>query len=41
MMPINLSDIAILQTYAVDYCCNINRISKNEAANWLQKADLK
>ena len=40
MMSMNLSDIAILNIRGVDYCCIISRISKGEAVNLLQKADL-
>ena len=40
MMPIKLNDIAILNIRCVDYCCIINRISKNDAVNLLQSADL-
>ena len=36
----NLSDIAILNVKGSDYCCIINLISKNEAINLLQNADL-
>ena len=40
MMHINHSDIAILNIEAFDYCCIISLISKNEAINLLQNADL-
>ena len=40
MMTVNLSDIAILNINCVDHRCVINRISKREAVNLLQKADL-
>ena len=40
MMAINLGDIAILNISGIDYCCNINEISKSEAINLLQNADL-
>ena len=40
MMAMNLSDIAILNIHGADYCCILNRISKSEAVNLLQKADL-
>ena len=40
MMPIKLNDIAILNIRCVDYRCIINRISKNDAVNLLQSADL-
>ena len=37
---VNLSDIAILNIKGSDYCCIISLISKNEAINLLQNADL-
>ena len=40
MMSVNLSDIAILNINGSDYCCIISLISKNEARNLLQNADL-
>ena len=40
MMSVNLSDIAILNIKGSDYCCIISRISKNEAINVMQNADL-
>ena len=40
MMSVNLSDIAILNIKVFDYCCIISLISKNEAINLLQNADL-
>ena len=40
MISINLRDIAILNVKGSDYRCIINLISKNEAINLLQKADL-
>ena len=40
-MSINLSNIAILNVNGVHYRCIINRISKSEVVNLLQKADLK
>ena len=40
MMSINFSDIAILNIKGSDYCCSISLISKNEAINLLQNADL-
>ena len=40
MMSINLKDISILNIRGVDYCCNINEISKNEAINFPQNANL-
>ena len=40
MMSMNLSDIAILNIKGSDYCCIISLISKNEAINFKQNADL-
>ena len=40
MMSINLSDIAILNIKDSDYRCSISLISKNEATNLMQNADL-
>ena len=40
MMPMNLSDIALLNTKGADYCCIISRISKKEAINLMQNVDL-
>ena len=40
MMSINLSDIAILNIKGSDHCSNISLISKNEAINLIQNADL-
>ena len=40
MVSIKLSDIAILQIKDSDYCCIISLISKNEAINLIQNADL-
>ena len=40
MMSINLSDIAILNIKDSDYRCSISSISKNEAINLMQNADL-
>ena len=39
-MSLNLNVIANLNIYGVDYHCNINGISKTDAANLLQNADL-
>ena len=39
-MSMNLSDIAILTITGSDYCCIISLISKNEAINLMQNADL-
>ena len=40
MVSIKLSDIAILQIKDSDYCCIVSLISKNEAINLIQNADL-
>ena len=40
MMPMNLSDITILNIKAFDYRCVISLIRKNEAINLIQSADL-
>ena len=40
MMSINLSDIAILNIKRSDYRCIISLISKSEAINLMQNADL-
>ena len=40
MMPMNLNDIAILNIKSSDYCYIISLISKNEAINVMQNADL-
>ena len=40
MMSMNLCDIAILNMNGADYCCIINKISKNEAINLLKNVDL-
>ena len=40
MMSMNLSDIAILNVKGFYYCCIIRLISKNEAINLMQNADL-
>ena len=39
-MSINFSNNAILNIKGSDYCCIISLISKNEAMNLLQNADL-
>ena len=39
-MSVNLRDIAILNITDSDYCCIISLISKNEAINLMQNADL-
>ena len=40
MISMNLSDIAISNIQGSDYCCIISLISKNEAANLMQNANL-
>ena len=40
MISVNISDIAVLNTHGVDYCCIIRRISKIEAINLMQNIDL-
>ena len=40
MMSMNLSNISILKIEGSDYCYMISLISKNEAINLIQKADL-
>ena len=40
MTSINLSNIAILNIKGSDYCCIVSLISKNEAINLMQNADL-
>ena len=40
MIPMNLSDIAILNIKEADYHCIINRISKSETINLLQNIGL-
>lgn len=40
MMSMNLDHITILSINGLNYRCIINRISKSEAANSLQRADL-
>ena len=40
MMSMNLSDIAILNIQGSDYWCIVSLISKNEAINLMQNADL-
>ena len=40
MMSINLSDIAILNIKGTDHCCIITLISKDDAINLLQNAEL-
>ena len=40
MMSMNLSDIAILNVKSANYRCIVSGISKNEAINLMQNADL-
>ena len=40
MVFVNLSDIAILKINGAAYCCIINEISKSDAVNVFQNADL-
>ena len=40
MLSINFKDIAILNIWDIDYHCIINGISKSDALNLLQNADL-
>ena len=40
MISINLSDIAILNIKASDYCCVISLISKTETIKLLQNAEI-
>ena len=40
MMFMNLTNIPILNIKGFDYCCIISGISKNEAINVMQNADL-
>ena len=40
MMSMNLMDIAILNIKGSDYCCIVSSISKNEAINLMENADL-
>ena len=40
MMSVNLSDIAILNIKGSDYCCINSLISKHQAINLKQNADL-
>ena len=41
MMSMNLSDIVSFNIHSIYYHCLINRISKSEAVNLLQNADLR
>ena len=40
MMPMDISDIAILNIKGADYCCIIRGIGKSEAINLMQNIDL-
>ena len=40
MMPMNLSDIAILKIKNADQCCIISEISKSKAIKFLKNIDL-
>ena len=40
LMPMNLSDIAILKIKSADYCCIISEISKSKAIKLLKNIDL-
>ena len=40
MIPMNLSDIAMLNIKGADYCCIISEISKIEVINLMQNIDL-
>ena len=40
MVPMNLSDITLLNNYGVDCCCIINEISKNEAMGLSKKMQI-
>ena len=40
LMPMNISDTAILSIKGSDYRCIISLISKNETINLMQNADL-
>ena len=40
MMSINVSNIAIINIKGFDYCCIISLISKNQARNLMQNANL-
>ena len=41
MMSMNLNDIVSFSIHSIDYRCLVNRISKSEAVNLLQNADLR
>ena len=40
MMPMNLNDIAILNVRSIDYCCIVNRISKDGSMGLLRNSSL-
>ena len=40
MMPMNLNDISILNVCGINYCCNFYGISKSNAINLLQNANV-
>ena len=40
MIFINFDESVILNKNGIDFCCNINRISKSEAENLLENAVL-
>ena len=40
MMPMNLNDIAILNGRSIDYCCTVNRISKDGSMGLLRNSGL-
>ena len=40
MMSVNFRDIAVVNIKGSDYCCIISLISKNDAVNLMQNADL-
>ena len=40
IISVDLNNIAILNINGPDYCCNINRISKDDALNLLKNTDL-
>ena len=39
-MSVNFRDIAVVNIKGSDYCCIISLISKNDAVNLMQNADL-
>ena len=40
LMPVNFSDVALLNNKGSGYCCIFKLISRNEAINLMQNADL-